>query len=97
MASGCFYIASGDFVGIHKSTAGTIIPRVINAIVGLRRRYIKFPERAQQQQEIVQGFATIARFPRVIGAVDCTHVKLLSPGNLTESHFHCVLLTFNIV
>lgn len=27
-----------------------------------------------------QGFYNIAKFPRCIGALDCTHVKILSPG-----------------
>lgn len=26
------------------------------------------------------GFYNIARFPKCIGAVDCTHIKILSPG-----------------
>ncbi|KAJ8929608.1 hypothetical protein NQ314_017685 [Rhamnusium bicolor] len=42
-ATGSFYITMGDFGGIHKSTAGRIISRAINAIAELRPQYIYMP------------------------------------------------------
>ncbi|KAJ3663949.1 hypothetical protein Zmor_008162 [Zophobas morio] len=29
---------------------------------------------------VQQGFYQLARFPQVVGALDCTHIKIKSPG-----------------
>lgn len=79
-ATGQFYVATGDFGGIHKTTAGRIIKRVTNALVTLRERLIKFPEDEEGKREIKAGFYGLARFPNVIGAVDGTHIPIQSRG-----------------
>ena len=79
-ATGTFHVAIGDFAGIHKSTACRIIRKVTIALALLRHRYIKFPENDREIQETKQEFYGISRFPRVIGAIDCTHVKIQSQG-----------------
>lgn len=80
LASGNFYINVAEIGGIHKSTCGKIVQRVVCAIANLRPRYIKFPVTEPERQAAVLNFAQIARFPRVLGAIDCTHVKIQSPG-----------------
>lgn len=52
------------------------------AIADLRLQYIKFPVTEQEQSAVKQMFYSIARFPRVVGALDCTHVKIKSPGKV---------------
>lgn len=83
-ATGSFFITCGDFSGIHKSTACKAIQVVSEAIASLRPQYIQMPNPEQAKRQFYQ----IARFPKVIGAVDCTHVKIQSPGefmrNLSE-------------
>ncbi|CAH1984551.1 unnamed protein product [Acanthoscelides obtectus] len=71
----------GDFGGIHKSTASQVDKKVIHSIVTLAPEYIKMPRTQQEIQSIENKFYNIARFPRVIGAIDCTHIKIISPGN----------------
>lgn len=80
-------ITTGDFAGIHKSTAGVIVRRVTMAISGLRRRYVKFPSTPAGLRAVQEGFYAKSSFPRVIGAIDCTHVKLLSPGGENAETF----------
>lgn len=70
----------GDFLGIHKSTASRAIKLVSRTLATLRPEYINFPETIEERNGVVQGFYNIARFPRVIGAIDCTHIKIRSPG-----------------
>jgi hypothetical protein len=55
---------------------------VTQAIADLRLQYIKFPVTEQEQSAVKQMFYSIARFPRVVGALDCTHVKIKSPGKV---------------
>ncbi|XP_036319952.1 putative nuclease HARBI1 [Rhagoletis pomonella] len=43
-------------------------------------QFIKFPREVGRQRAIQQQFYKKAKFPRVIAAMDCTHVKILSPG-----------------
>ncbi|XP_033231892.1 putative nuclease HARBI1 [Belonocnema kinseyi] len=40
----------------------------------------KVPTTEEGMAEIKEGFYRMARFPRVLGCVDCTHVRILSPG-----------------
>ncbi|KAJ8911539.1 hypothetical protein NQ315_012792 [Exocentrus adspersus] len=48
--------------------------------VGDFNGYVQMPETVEECRNVRQGFYNIARFPRCIGAVDCTHVKIQSPG-----------------
>lgn len=73
-------IAVGDFAGVHKSTTSKVVHKVSSAIARLRSRYVKFPQSEAEVNEVRQGFFNIARFPRCVGAIDCTHVKIQSPG-----------------
>ncbi|CAH1365463.1 unnamed protein product, partial [Tenebrio molitor] len=38
------------------------------------------PDNEQAKNKIKQSFFNISKFPRCVGAVDCTHVKIQSPG-----------------
>lgn len=78
LATGNFYVTVGDFCGIHKTTAGKILKKVLIAICSMRPQHINIPE--NEQLAIQTQFYEIARFPRVLGAIDCTHVKLQSRG-----------------
>lgn len=79
-ATGSMLITAGDFVGVHKCTAGRTIKRVTHVIAGLRERYIYFPRNEREIRELQLGFYNVCRFPRVIGAIDCTHIKIQSSG-----------------
>lgn len=79
-ATGTFQVAIGDLGGIHKSTMCRIVKRVTEAIASLCPQYINFPTSNQSLRHTKQKFYNIASFPRVVGAIDCTHVKILSPG-----------------
>lgn len=79
-ATGNFLQAVGDFSGVDKSTASHVIWNVTRAIARLYNRYIKMPDTDEEIREASQSFYNIARFPKCIGALDCTHIKILSPG-----------------
>lgn len=79
-ATGSFLQTVGDFVGIDKSTASRVIIKVSRAIAQMYVDYIQMPSTEEDTAKVVCGFYNIAKFPRCVGAIDCTHVKIQSPG-----------------
>ncbi|XP_050506243.1 putative nuclease HARBI1 [Diabrotica virgifera virgifera] len=79
-ATGCFQQVIGDLVEIHKSTVCRIVHRVGHHIALLREEYITMPKNPRDVTMAKQGFYAVANFPGVIGAIDCTHIRINSPG-----------------
>lgn len=79
-ATGSHLLSAGDYSGVSKTSSHRIIHRVTAAIARLRPRYIKFPMLAEEIKREQMKFFDIARFPRVIGCIDCTHIKVQSFG-----------------
>ncbi|CAH1987017.1 unnamed protein product [Acanthoscelides obtectus] len=79
-ATDCTQLTAADFSGVSDTTANRIIHRVTAAIASLFRQFIYFPRTEAEIQQTQRDFYVIARFPKVIGAVDCTHTKIRSPG-----------------
>lgn len=78
-ATGSFQIVSADLSGVSKSTVSRYIRKVSIAISSLASKYIQFPNHDERPQ-VIQDFYRIAHFPGVIGAIDCTHIPVISPG-----------------
>lgn len=66
-ATGSYLKAAGDFVGVSRSSASRFIKGCSEAISNVRPIYIQFP---QDLAPLKEGFFNLARFPRVIGAID---------------------------
>jgi len=79
-ATGSFLISAGDVMGVSKSAACVIVHDVSVALAKLRPQIIKMPETNDEIKELHKQFYGIAKFPLVIGAIDCTHIKIQSPG-----------------
>ncbi|XP_046970932.1 putative nuclease HARBI1 [Vanessa cardui] len=86
-ATGSFYITVGDFGGVHNSTACRIINKCVDAIASLRKTYIKLPRSQVEIKKTQEEFYKIARFPQVVSAIDCTHIRIQSPGGNTAEEF----------
>ena len=79
-ATGSFQEVIGDVSDLDKSTVCRIIHQVSNAIASLSPQIIKLPSAKREQREVMEDFYRISRFPGVIGALYCTHVRIQSPG-----------------
>ncbi|XP_066593204.1 putative nuclease HARBI1 [Prorops nasuta] len=79
-STGSFLITMGDFSGVSTSNAHYIIHRVSKAIAKLRPLYMKLPVTNESIQQQQLKFHHIAGFPRVIGCIDCAHIKIQSIG-----------------
>ncbi|XP_013136962.1 PREDICTED: putative nuclease HARBI1 [Papilio polytes] len=82
------YYACGSFQrcigaaspGVHKSSVCRSIHRVSRAIAGLRSEWISTPQNRQAMEYEARKFYEICAFPKTIGAIDCTHIAIESPG-----------------
>lgn len=93
-----FYASSGhliqtaDFMNVDVSTTtvSRVIAYVSRLIASLRPRVVKMPH----PQELVRGqnnFFEIAGFPKVLALIDCTHVKIDSPGKFLKNGANVML------
>ncbi|KAE8738632.1 hypothetical protein FOCC_FOCC015884 [Frankliniella occidentalis] len=88
-ATGCTQLSAGDFSGVSESTAKRIVHRVSDALASLYKEHIIFPDDEASLKKTQLEFHKIARFPKVIGAVDCTHIKIKSPGGEQAEYYRC--------
>ena len=82
LASGVFQINDGDLHHVAQSTVSKSITEVVNCLSSQEVivQFIRFPMDAAALNDQVREFAGIANFPKVVGAIDCTHVKILAPS-----------------
>ena len=71
------------------------MPAVLEGIIKMGSRYIKFPYTVQEQAEIKMQFAAMSDFPNVIGAIDCTHIAIRAPyvneyAYVNRKHVHSI-------
>lgn len=76
-ALGTMLISVADMFGVSVSSASRTIKNVSYAIAGLSGSFLKIPT---DIVETKMRMFKIARFPLVFGAIDCTHVRIQSPG-----------------
>ena len=78
-ATGHFQKSDGDLIGIHRTTAGKAIHRVSKTIAERKPQFIQFPDTLQLPR-VKEDFYNVCGFPSVVGAIDCTHIPIISPG-----------------
>ncbi|XP_023209585.1 putative nuclease HARBI1 [Centruroides sculpturatus] len=83
-ATGNFYHEVGDLTSTSKSSVCRIIKTVSKALGSLSKKYIAFPSTMLEYRKVIKKFYDIAKFPGVIGAIDCTHIPISSPGTNAE-------------
>lgn len=64
-----------------------MVRKVSRAVASLRYQYIKMPTTVQKQPDVRQEFYNIARLPRVLGAIQCSHVRLQSSEEEVQNCF----------
>lgn len=56
-------------------------------IACLRPLFINMPKTQTEMQEVQIGFNRRSKFPKVIGAIDCTHIRIQSPNSNIGEQF----------
>lgn len=73
-------VSVADFIGVSKSSAGRIVADVSAAIARLYPNYIYVHGNTQQD------FYNIGHFPRILGAIDGTHILIQSPSKYLRKY-----------
>ncbi|XP_026738240.1 putative nuclease HARBI1 [Trichoplusia ni] len=80
-ALGTMLLSVADFIGVSKTSACRIVFDVSCAIARLYNTYIRMLPNTEQD------FYNISRFPRVLGALDGTHIRIQSPCSQIGEEF----------
>ncbi|XP_072023541.1 putative nuclease HARBI1 [Amphiura filiformis] len=78
-ATGSVQKLVGDDMNISPASICRTAHSVARSIASFRQQVIQFP-RPDEMHQVQQDFYNIAQFPGVVGAIDCTHVPIISPG-----------------
>ncbi|XP_028665342.2 putative nuclease HARBI1, partial [Erpetoichthys calabaricus] len=86
LASGTFLYTVGDAEHLLKSAVCQAIRKVCLALKHFLRVFIVFPGHLRVQL-IKEAFHAIAGFPHVIGALDCTQIRIKAPSGPNEPDY----------
>lgn len=86
-ATGAFQSGVGDMCSVSRQSVSRIIRRVSEALASLRSEVIKMPTSDEELAAASTGMYMFARFPKCIGSIDCTHIKIQSPGGDRAEYF----------
>ena len=92
-ATGTFQRVIGDLFGVSAFAACTAIHKVSKAIAKQRAQFLSFPEKLADTK---RKFYDVAHFPGVIGAIDCTHIRIICRNKenamafVNRKHFYSI-------
>ncbi|XP_041369529.1 putative nuclease HARBI1 [Gigantopelta aegis] len=78
-ATGGFQLTMADLHGLSQTTVCTVLKRVTNAIARLRPQYILFSNN-EEMNDLKERLFNIAGFPNCVGAIDCSHIRIIGEG-----------------
>ncbi|KAF5281931.1 hypothetical protein FQR65_LT14457 [Abscondita terminalis] len=70
---------------VGRGSALRAVRRVTKAIFNLAPLFIKWPERDRVRENFV-GFNTLSPFPKVLGAIDSTHINIKAPRENPQAY-----------
>ncbi|GFX21388.1 putative nuclease HARBI1, partial [Trichonephila clavipes] len=82
-------LAIADLFDVSQPTVCRVVHRVSEAIASLLPDFIHLPVNREECKTVSRKFFSIAGFPKVIGALDGTFVRIVSPGGEDAERFRC--------
>lgn len=79
LASGSFQNVIGDTTGLTQASVSRVVDQVIDVLFNKARVDIKMPRNRNEINRTAGKFHRISGFPRVIGAIDGTHIPIKAP------------------
>ncbi|KAK5647826.1 hypothetical protein RI129_003078 [Pyrocoelia pectoralis] len=86
-ATGGHLLSIADFIQADKSTISRLVTKVTHVIASLANEFIYMPRNQLEVKDCQNKFYDVCRFPRVIGAIDGTHIRIQSPGGVDAEVF----------
>ena len=78
-ATGSFYTLVGNILGVDRTTAMRSTEKVTNKFTQRFNTFVKFPSTSEEIVKAKEEFYSIAQFPGVVAAIDCTHIRIRRP------------------
>ena len=60
---------------------------MVEALYEFRNEYIKFPTTVAETMACIETFTDKSRLPNIVGAIDGTHIKIISPRDSAVDYF----------
>ncbi len=77
LACGSFYAVTGDTLGVSKSTVSVVVQDFCSALN--TTKHVHFPSTLAECRQVAIEFFDIGGLPRVVGAIDGTHIAIRRP------------------
>ena len=92
-ASGTFQNVIADTAGLTQASVSRIISNITEILAEKSKNEIKMPTTGSEINRTIQNFGQINGFPRVIGALDGTHIAIKAPADdepiyVNRKNFH---------
>ena len=87
LAHGNSYETIGPALNVGRTTVIEACQDVVEALYELRNEYIKFPTTVAETMACIQTFTDKSRLPNIVGAIDGTHIKIISPRDSAVDYF----------
>lgn len=88
-ASNSFQAVIADVAQVSQAFVSISVKKISTAICRHRKDFIHMPSNWSEIAEAQQAFKNVAGFPRVIGCIDGTHVRILCPSFRRGELFRC--------
>ncbi|XP_064465280.1 putative nuclease HARBI1 [Ornithodoros turicata] len=75
-----------DRFGVAKSTVFHCVRRVGSALLDMARLFVAWPSNCHDALPIILGFQGKSRFPKVLGAIDGSHIEITAPKENASSY-----------
>lgn len=97
LATGNSYKTVGLTFGIGRCTAMNVKDEFCTALLRRANDFMKFPKTEAETRQSIQEFLDISRFPRIVSALDESHIPIRAPKEdpneyVNRKSFHSVVL-----
>ena len=95
LASGSFQNCSKDFMHVFQPTVSRVLSDFVNSIVSKASQFIYVPRSKSEILGVISDFQAISGLPKVIGAVDGSHIPMIAPfvdeyAYVNRKQFHSI-------
>ena len=88
LATGNSYWSTGLVFGVKRCTALNLKDEFCSALLMSAKDFIKFSKGEAETRRALQAFQEISFFPQVVGAIDGSHIPIITPKNDPNDYYN---------